>query len=155
MEQGGVHYVKRNFLAGRQPTSLPQANQDVLRWVEETAGQRIHGTTRQRPLERFATERAALLTLPTSPYDQAVWKKVRLHRDGHVVFDQAYYSAPFRLFDQRLWVRGGTHEVHLYTSDYQLVATHPRAQQPGQRQTRLSPLPIHKLQGLVTREECH
>ncbi len=29
VEQGGVHYVKRNFLAGRQP-ALADANQAVL-----------------------------------------------------------------------------------------------------------------------------
>jgi len=29
VEQGGVHYVKRNFLGGRAPTSILQANTDV------------------------------------------------------------------------------------------------------------------------------
>ena len=35
VEQGGVHYVKRNFLGGRQPTSILQANQDVRQWSAE------------------------------------------------------------------------------------------------------------------------
>ena len=35
VEQGGVHYVKRNFLGGREPTTITQANRDVLRWVED------------------------------------------------------------------------------------------------------------------------
>ncbi len=56
VEQGGVHYVKRNFLGGREPTTITQANRDVLRWVNTTAGQRIHGTTKERPLERFQIE---------------------------------------------------------------------------------------------------
>jgi transposase len=45
VEQGGVHYVKRNFLAGRESMTLTQANREVLRWVETTAGRRTHGTT--------------------------------------------------------------------------------------------------------------
>ena len=53
VEQGGVHYLKRNFLGGREPTDLRQANRDVRRWCLTTAGQRVHGTTRQRPLDRF------------------------------------------------------------------------------------------------------
>ncbi len=155
VEQGGVHYVKRNFLGGREPTSLPQANRDVRRWVQTTAGQRIHGTTREQPLQRFETERAALLPLPSTPYDLAVWKQATLHRDCHVVFDQAYYSAPFRLVGQRLWVRGGSQVVQLYTADYQVVATHTRAERPGQRVTHLDHLPHHKVPGLlITREEC-
>ena len=154
VEQGGVHYVKRNFLAGRDPTSRAQANRDVLRWVEGTAGQRIHGTTREQPLERFEVERSALRPLPRSPYDLAVWKQVKLHRDGYVVFEGSYYSAPFRLQGQKLWVRGGTREVRIFTGEYQLVATHARAEKPGERLTELSHLPAHALLAGLTREQC-
>jgi transposase len=155
VEQGGVHYVKRNFLGGREPTTITQANQDVVCWVNTTAGQRIHGTTKEQPLARFETERDALLPLPGTPYDMAVWKQVKLHRDCHVVFEKAYYSAPFRLVGQQLWVRGGTREVQIYTTDYQLVATHPRAQRPGQRLTHVDHLPPHKVPGLIlSRDGC-
>jgi len=155
VEQGGVHYVKRNFLGGREPTTITQANRDVLRWVNSTAGQRIHGTTRERPLARLATEQSLLQPLPPTPYDLAVWKQVKLHRDCHVVFDEAYYSAPFRLVGQQLWVRGGCQEVQIYTSDYQLAVTHPRAQRQGQRLTSLDHLPAHKVPGLtLNRDAC-
>jgi transposase len=155
VEQGGVHYVKRNFLGGRDRTTITEANRDVLRWVQTTAGQRIHGTTKERPLVRFKTEEKALRPLPGTPYDMAIWKQVKLHRDCHVVFERAYYSAPFRLVGQQLWVRGGTREVQIYTSDYQLVATHPRASQPGQRWTHLDHLPCEKVPGvMLTREGC-
>ena len=40
VEQGGVHFVKRNFLGGRQPTLIAQANQDVWVWCNTTAGLR-------------------------------------------------------------------------------------------------------------------
>jgi len=155
VEQGGVHYVKRNFLGGREPTTITQANRDVLRWVQTTAGLRLHGTTHERPLDRFDLERAALQPLPSTPYDLAIWKRVKLHRDCHVVFANAYYSAPFRLVGQELWVRGGTRDVQIFTADYQLVATHTRAQRPGQRLTHPDHLPREKLPGLlVSREDC-
>ena len=155
VEQGGVHYVKRNFLGGREPTTISKANQDVLRWVNTTAGQRIHGTVKERPLDRFETERTVLRPLPGTPYDMAIWKKVKMGRDCYITFDKAYYSAPFRLKDQQLWVRGGTREVQIYTSDYKLVATHPRAQLPGRRITHLDHLPPHKVPGLIlSRDNC-
>ena len=155
VEQGGVHYVKRNFLGGREPTTITQANRDVLRWMNTTAGQRIHGTTKEKPLLRFETERTALQPLPGAPYDMAIWKQVKLHRDCYLIFQQAYYSAPFRLVGQRLWVRGGTREVQIYTDDYQLVATHSRAQKPGQRLTTLDHLPPQKVPGLIlSRDGC-
>ena len=156
VEQGGVHYVKRNFLGGRTPTTITQANADVLTWCRTTAGERRHGTTKAQPLARFqATEQAQLNPLPPTPYDLATWKQVTLYRDCYVVFDQAFYSAPFRLIGQRLWVRGGSRTVRIYTADYALVATHPRAQQPGERHTQPDHLPPEKLPGLEwTRERC-
>lgn len=155
VEQGGVHYVKRNFLGGRELTTLTQANRDVQRWCLTTAGKRIHGTTREQPLARFATEQDTLRPLPNTPYDLAVWKQVKVHRDCHIVFDHAYYSVPFGLVGQQLWVRGGTRTVQLYTLDHQLAATHDRAQRPGQRVTTVTHLPPEKLPGLMlTQENC-
>jgi len=155
VEQGGVHYVKRNFLGGREVTTLDQANRDVKRWLQTTAGQRVHGTTREKPLERFQREYEALQPLPRTPYDLAVWKQAKLHRDCYLIFDQAYYSAPYRLVGQQLWVRGGSRDVQIYTTDHQLVATHSRSRQPGHRATHLHHLPDHKVPGLIlTRESC-
>ena len=149
VEQGGVHYVKRNFLGGREATPINQANQEVRQWCLTTAGQRQHGTTREQPLTRFQeTEHSRLQPPPTAPYDICVWKKAKLHRDCYVVFDNAYYSAPFQLVSQQLYIRGGATAVNLYDRDYQLVATHERATAAGQRQTNPAHLPPTHLPGL-------
>jgi transposase len=148
--ESGVHYVQRNFMGGRDLSDLQQANRDVSHWCLATAGQRIHGTTKEQPLVRYTeTEAAALRPLPTTPYDLAIWKEVKLHRDGHIVFENAYYSAPFRLVGQRLRVQGGSQTVRIYTQEYQLVASHERAHQAGQRVTHKDHLPPEKLEGLL------
>jgi hypothetical protein len=157
VEKGGVHYLKRNFLAGREAMTVAQANQEVRRWCETTAGLRIHGTTREQPLVRYQeTERGALRPLPSSPYDLAVWKEVTVGRDGHITFDNAYYSIPCRHRQgERLRVRGGAMTVSLYTLGFDLVTTHDRAHQSGQRLTHPDHLPVDKVLGLmVNREDC-
>jgi transposase len=156
VEQGGVHYVKRNFLGGREPTTITQANQDVLDWCNGQAGLRIHGTTKEQPLVRFQeVEQARLKPLRETPYDMAIWKKVTLPRDCYVVFDNAYYSAPHRLKGQELWVCGGIQQVRIYTMKNKLVATHERAQKPGQRLTHPDHLPPYLLPGLLLdRDDC-
>lgn len=156
VEQGGVHYVKRNFLGGRETTSLPQANRDVRAWCKETAGLRIHGTVKEKPLVRFEeTEKDCLQPLPTTPYDLAIWKQAKLHRDCYVVFEGSYYSAPFRLVSQQLKICAGTRLVRLYNDKYELVATHERASKPGERRTHPDHLPPEKLPGLLLdRETC-
>lgn len=154
VEQGGVHYVKRNFLGGRERTSLSQANADVLVWCQTTAGLRRHGTTKEQPLQRFEqTERDRLQSLPESPYELAVWKQLTLNRDCYVEFEQSYYSAPHRLIGQLLWVCANLKHVRLYDQNYHLVATHTRAEQAGSRQTHLDHLPPELVPGLTLSRE--
>jgi transposase len=157
VEQGGVHYVCRNFLAGRSADeTLLARNQALARWTHQTAGQRLHGTTKQAPLARFTGgEQAVLRPLPRVPYDLAVWKQVQVYRDCYVQFEQAYYSVPFRLVGQTVWVRGGLRSVEVSDEQYQVVATHQRASAPGERLTTLDHLPADKVPGLViSREDC-
>ena len=154
--ENGVGYVQGNFMGGRTPTSLTQANQDVLVWCNTTAGLRIHGTTKEKPLERFEqVEKARLKPLPATAYDIAIWKKAKLHRDCYVVFEGSYYSAPFRLVGQKLLICAGSRQVRLFTEKYELVATHERAQKPGERLTHPDHLPKEILPGLLLdRENC-
>lgn len=149
VEQGGVHYVKRNFLAGRTFRDRTEANTLARQWCRTTAGERIHGTTKERPLVRFTeVEQAVLQPLPTTPYAVAAWKRAKLHPDCHVVFDAAYYSAPHRLIGQTLWVRAADTSVTLFHA-HEVVASHPRAARPGHRQTHPDHLPPAKVVALM------
>ncbi len=148
VEQGGVHYVKRNALAGRTFRDLHEGNRHLWRWCVEVAGRRVHGTIKQMPLEVFDTvERAALLALPPTPWELTEWKQAKLHGDCHVVFDGAYYSGPHRLIGERLWVCARARTIELFHA-YTLVATHRRAR-PGQRRTLTAHLPPDKVQFLL------
>lgn len=148
VEQGGVHYVKRNALAGRAFRDVHDGNRHLLRWCIEVAGRRVHGTTKRIPLEVFEqVEHPALRPLPVTPWELAEWKQAKLHADCHVVFEGAYYSAPHRLIGQRLWVRAALAKVELF-HEWALVATHRRAR-PGQRRTLLAHLPPDKVHFLM------
>jgi transposase len=157
VERGGVGYIKQNFVP-RVPadSTLAEANRLLRHWLLTTAGQRNHGTTHAAPWQRFNQhEQATLQPLPSNAYDPAIWKQVTLHRDGHVVFEQAFYSAPTRLVGQSLWLRAGLCDVRLLTSAFELVATHPRATQAGQRFTQPDHLPPEKVRGLTaSRAQC-
>lgn len=145
----GVDYVKGNFLGGRAQLSLAQANREVREWCLGIAGSRIHGTTKERPLERFTqVEQIRLKPLPASAYDQALWKKNKLHRDCHLVFEGSYYSAPFRLLGQQLWICAGSRQLRIFNGKFELVATHQRATRPGERHTHRDHLPPEKIPGL-------
>lgn len=156
VEQGGVHYVKRNFLGGREVTTRSQANADVLIWCQSTAGLRRHGTTKEQPLKRFEqTERERLQPLPTQPYEMAIWKQLTLNRDCYVEFEASYYSAPHRLIGQPVLLCITLKQVRIFDPKYNLLATHDRATQPGSRQTQLDHLPPELVPGLtLSRADC-
>jgi len=55
-------------------------------------------------------ERRELKPLPSARYEFAEWKRVSLNIDYHIEYDDHYYSAPYTLYGQELWLRAG-HEI--------------------------------------------
>ena len=142
---------------GASPSRIDQLNAELRQWCVEEAGQRIHGTIRKKPLEVFEEqERQALQPLPTAPFDLPTWKDVKLHRDCHVQFEKAWYSAPFRYVGETVRVRGGLSDVRIYDRQtHELIAVHEPAKEPGVRRTIVDHLPDTKRAGLeLTRANC-
>lgn len=143
--ESGVKYLKRTFLPLRDFRSISDANHQLKHWILQEAGNRIHGTTKQRPLSLFAqTERVLLTPLPAVAPELATWAKVKLHGNCHVQFEQTFYSAPFRLVRQHLWLKATETTVKLF-HHLHLVATHPRLFKPGARSTVKDHLPPEAL----------
>ena len=91
----GVDYVQENALKGHTFTSLHDQNEHLSRWEAEVADVRMHGTTRRPPGQHFLeVEKAALLPLPSGRLASFRESQRRVHRDGHVEIDKAYYSVP-------------------------------------------------------------
>jgi len=133
--ESGVKYVKNRFVPLRRFRSLVDANGQLRQWILETAGNRIHGTTRQKPLTLFAeSERQLLKPLPDVPVEIAAWCQVKLQSNCHVQFEKAYYSAPFTLIHQTMWLKATDSSVKIY-HNLKLVAVHPRLREPGARAT--------------------
>jgi len=133
--ESGVKYVKKNFLPFLEPRDLHDLNRLALEWVMGTAGNRIHGTTKQRPLTSFTeVEKEFLQALPPVALDPISWKRVKLHGNCHIHFEKCFYSAPYQLVHQTLWLRAAEKTVEIYR-DNEMVAVHPRLSRPGQRST--------------------
>lgn len=138
--EAGVKYVKGNFLPTRGFRDMADLNAQARTWVMKEAGVRVHGTTRERPLERFAIERPLMRELPDIAPDLGSWHGVSVHRDCHVQHERILYSVPFTLVGKRLWLRATDSTVAIF-EDYRWVATHPRGRKPGARFTITEHLP--------------
>jgi len=130
-----VKYVKRSFVPLRDIYSLSDGNQQLRVWLVEEAGNRLHGSTRERPLLRFTeTERHLLQPLPERRVEWLQWAKVTVQGDAHVQFERCRYSVPYTLSRQQLWLCAGETTVRVFR-DHELMAIHARLSRPGSRST--------------------
>lgn len=131
--ESGVKYAKRNGLAGREFDSFAQLEQHLVDWMA-VADRREHGTTHERPIDRFERdERASLRSLPTGPL---VVRHRRLQRrvsnDSFVDVDTVRYSVPFKLVRAAVEVLVGDDAVEVFRGA-ERIATHRRSFEPHAR----------------------
>jgi transposase len=135
----GVSYARASYFRGRDFQSLTEMGNGARAWCLDVAGQRLHGTTGERPLEAFlAQEQRALLPLPAKPWEQASWTTAKVHPDCHLQAQGARYSVPYRYVGKRLDVRLGQKIVAIYDGQT-LVTSHLRREKG--RATRLEHYP--------------
>lgn len=142
--ENGVHYVKRNLVAGSDFLDLRDANEKAIDWCMNRAGLRDHGTTHEQPLKRFRdTEQAVLFPLPAEPFDLRSVHPAKVQRDCHVIFAGSYYSAPHVYVGRKVDLYVYERVVQLYDG-VNLLVTHQRATRKGQRFTLTEHYPTEK-----------
>jgi len=103
--ESGVKYLKRNFAPGRMFRDLEDFNAQLAAWQAEVADQRIHGTTHQRPIERFTEEARALVPTAAHPsFLQALVRERIVAEDWLVSIEGNRYSVPFTLIGRTVQV---------------------------------------------------
>jgi hypothetical protein len=138
--ENGVKYAQRSFFAGEEFLDLADCRTRAQSWCAQTAGLRIHGTTRARPAEVFAEHELPLLgPVPDGPFAIPVFSTPLVARDRHVEVSKALYSVPGELIGTRIQARTDATTVKLYHRG-ELLKVHPR-QDPGGRHTDPADLP--------------
>jgi transposase len=130
-----VAYVRERWFAGETFTPfIERTREHAARWCREVAGTRVHGTTRERPIETFEThERPLLQPAPTDIYDVPVWRLAKVHPDHHVQVAQALYSLPTKYIGSQVLTRADRRSVRISIGD-DVIKVHPRVP-AGKRST--------------------
>lgn len=104
-DERGVGYVKRNAVAGRRFASWGSFEAHLEQWNREIADVRMHGTTGQPPIERFAGEASALRHLGGRvPFGQLRDLVRKVRPDCAIDLDTNSYSVPWRLVGETVQV---------------------------------------------------
>jgi transposase len=125
-----IQYLKDNALKGRQFASLAEQNEFLLKWEQDIADQRIHGTTRQQVAAHFNEERPHLQPLPAQWFESFQEARRRVHRDGYIEVERAYYAVPERWIGRDVWARWDARSVRVFDERWQQLALHTRLE-PG------------------------
>jgi transposase len=129
--EAGVKYAQNNAVKGRTFESLAAQNAYLADWEKSVADTRIHGTTRRQVEKVFEeAERPALQPLPAGLFPVFEEARRAVHRDGHVEFKKAYYSAPPEYAGRQVWVRQETRLLRIYNLRREQIALHALAE-PG------------------------
>lgn len=130
-----VPYVRERWFAGETFTAfIERTREHAARWCREVAGVRIHGTTRQKPLEIYEEhERPLMRPAPEDTYDVPIWRRPKVHPDHHIQVERALYSMPAGYIGQHVMARADKTTLRVYVGE-NLVKTHPRGR-PGTRTT--------------------
>ncbi len=88
-----IKYIKNNFLSCREYPGIARLNSDGLAWLERTANEKKHETTKMVPNRVFLEERKHLKTAPT--LSEPAPPRTAIVRPTNVVhFRQNRYSVP-------------------------------------------------------------
>ncbi|MFZ4099902.1 MAG: IS21 family transposase [Chlamydiia bacterium] len=132
-DENGVNYVKRNAIAGHSFDSVEALEGHLSWWMREVSDQRVHGTTGERPVERFQRDETGLLTPLDGrpPFEFGKELRRMVHGDACIELDTNSYSVPWRLIRQEVLVQVSDSEVRIFHGESE-VARH--ALNHGRRQ---------------------
>ncbi|WP_291423103.1 IS21 family transposase [Deinococcus sp.] len=129
----GVGYVEKNFWLGAQFVDDADLNRQARSWLDHIANSRVHGTTRDRPVDRLHQEQPALTPIP--PVDTiAVFLREprKVSWDSFVSYAGNFYGVPWSYAGQGVDVQADQVTVQIFSGGCR-IAVHPRSAQRGAR----------------------
>lgn len=106
-DENGIGYVKHNAIAGHTFDSWEALEAHLVWWMREVADVRIHGTTGERPIERFLRDEVHVLRPlgGKAPFVQVREVVRRVHSDLCVELETNHYSVPWRYIGEQVHLR--------------------------------------------------
>ena len=135
--EAGVLLVERWILAAlrnRTFFSLNELNHALSERLERLNARAFQTLPGCRRTAFESIDSPALRALPSTPYEFAQWKKVRVHVDYHIELERHYYSVPHALVGKQLQARYTANTVECFHRG-QRVASHLRAHTKGHHST--------------------
>ncbi len=124
--ENAVGYVKKNFLSGLDIPNFNSIHPAACQWRDSIANVRIHGETKEKPVNLFQKDRESFGPLPPHPFDTATLTQVRASRQFRITLDTNQYSVPAEYAGARLTLKTYPDRLCIYL-EAKLIARHDRS----------------------------
>jgi hypothetical protein len=119
-----VRQAVRKILVLNPGASIGELNTLIKRWCIEEYGQKLHGTTHEKPYAVFTErERPLLKALPPDRFEIAEWKQATVHPDHFIQFKGKAYSVATAYIGKKVWIRATEHILQVFCDD-RLIKQH-------------------------------
>ena len=126
--ESGIGVIQRQFyqeVRGRTFYSLAELNAAFREYLGRlnAAVMKDWGSSRQ---QRFEGERGLLKPCPAQNWEQAEWRRAKVHADCHIQILKKFYSVPYRYVGREVRVRVTTKLIEAFDADQNPIAAHAR-----------------------------
>ena len=123
--EAAVKYVKDNCFKERSFVDIEEAERFLSNWLETTANQRVHGTTRQIPAGLFHQKEAkALGELPACDFTISASDTAIVGLQCHISYRANFYSVPYQYINCKVDVIEVNNLLRIYFKGKE-IALHP------------------------------
>lgn len=122
------YYLETNFLNGRSFQNKKDLIAQLKTWLTGRNDQRIHRTTRRKPIELYQEELPYLQPLPAKQYDTSVIAYRIVNNESAIQWENYYYIVPVQYMYETCPVRVSEKEIIFYNPGCEQIKCYPLAE---------------------------
>jgi len=122
------YYLETNFLNGRKFYDKSDLKAQLSQWLHEKNDQRIHRTTRQKPIDLYKEELPYLQSLPEQQFDTSLIEYRVVNNESCIEWRGYYYAVPHKYMYEACPVRISDAEIIIYSPGCEELRRYPLAE---------------------------
>lgn len=122
------YYLETNFLNARKFFNRQDLKEQLLHWLKTKNDQRIHRTTRQKPIDLYKEELSSLQTLPIQQFDTSRIEYRVVNNESCVEWIGYNYAVPKQYMFESCPVRVSDTEIIIYSPCCEEIKRYPLAE---------------------------
>ncbi len=122
------YYLETNFFNARKFFDKQDLKDKLLQWLQNNNDQRIHRTTRQKPIDMYKEELPYLQSLPLKQFDTSRIEYRIVNNESCIEWDNYYYVVQNQYMFESCPVRVNDTEIIIYSPGYEEIKRYSLAE---------------------------